>query len=62
MNLYLIYSFLHSFYTSEDAAVQWRTRRFGLGGGGCLVPTAAAVTGAVAIPGSCLKWSYDFVL
>jgi hypothetical protein len=46
MNLYILYSFL-PFYTCEDTAVLARGR---------LTPTAMAIAGAAAVPGSCLKW------
>jgi hypothetical protein len=62
MNLYHVYLFLLSFLlymrgcsgSVEDVTVRPRGR---------LAPTMAAVTGAAAVvPGSCLKWSHDFVL
>jgi hypothetical protein len=60
MNLCFHFSFLPSFYTCEDAAVQEEdvtVRPWGR-----LMPTAAAVIGAVVVPGSFVKLSHIFVL
>jgi hypothetical protein len=54
MNLCFYFSFLHSFYTCEDVAVQEEEAT--VRPWGRLTPTAAVV------PDSCVKWSHIFVL
>jgi hypothetical protein len=53
MNLCFYFSFLPSFYTCEDTAVQEED---------ATVRPLGAVVGAAAVSGSCVKWSYIFVL
>jgi hypothetical protein len=59
MNLCSHYSFLSSFYTCEDAAVQEEDAA--VRPWGHLAPIVAAVAGAAVVPDS-VKWSHIFVL